>query len=38
MPNPDKPELNIADCRLKICGIATLYKLFFSDNVTMLNW
>ena len=22
MPNPDKPELNIDDLRLKICGIA----------------
>jgi hypothetical protein len=23
-PNPDKPELNIDDLRLKICGIASL--------------
>jgi hypothetical protein len=24
-PNPDKPELNIENGRLKICGIASLY-------------
>ena len=29
-PNPDKPELNIADCRLKIYGIASLCLLYYN--------
>jgi hypothetical protein len=28
IPNPDKPELNIDDLRLKICGIASLYLYY----------
>jgi hypothetical protein len=28
-PNPDKPELNIDDLRLKICGIASLCLFYW---------
>jgi hypothetical protein len=36
-PNPDKPELNIEYCRLKIYGIASLCLFYDTDRLIFIE-